>query len=312
MFNRFTLGSLYRVGKIDTEAELIPQTSSFKARENEQHIFEKNEKKVSFEEVVDAIQSGYLNERDIAVLTIVAVFSSAACTTRTINELLILQNIHVTKALLESSVKRLQRLNLINFSRFQNANGTQPSLRIITLTTLGSQLANSLDIPHRFNPAATFSAKPYQVKSRTETAQLICNWLKNLSVDSFEVRPVIVVNPKDGAIIRPAATITVWGEKLYFEVPRRHDGWLEDIVEKFERYKKVFKGKTLPTVVVNGEDLQMNLEVYKAVCATGYTGDVLFTEDLSTFGPLFKTSLYAFNSNNIIRYKFNKAEREAV
>lgn len=312
MNNKFTKGATYRVGHIDTTAELIPQTSSFKARPNEQHIFEPKPNTATIDQVWEALEQGQLTDLDKTLISIIAVFASATCTTRALSEMLILQGTSASKNVIESSIKRLHRYNLINLSRFQNENGTQPSLRIITLTIFGSQLVEKLEVPHRFNPKATASAEPHQVKSRTETTHLICNWLKQLPVESFEVRPVIVINPKDDAIIRPAATITLWGEKLFFEVPRRHEGWLEDITDKLHRYTKVFAGKPLPTVIINGEDIRMNHEIYEALNNSGYPGEVLFTEDTAMFGTAFRTCLYTFNESNVIKFAFNEPETQAV
>ncbi len=312
MTNRYTQGASYRVGHIDTAREIIPQTTSFKARPDEQHIFEEKQNRVTLFHVLNALETGHITELDKTILSIVAVFASAACTTRAVSEMLTLLGVDASKAVIESSIKRLHRLHLINLSRFQNADGTQPNIRIITLMQFGSQLAHNLGVQHKFNPMATATAKPYSIKSRAETTQLICNWLKNLPVESFEVRPVKVVNADNGAIIRPAATITVWGEKLFFEVPRRHEGWLEDITEKFKRYTKVFADGKLPTVIVNGEDVQMNYEIYKSLNETGYNGDVLFTEDLAMFGQSFQTCLYTFHANRIVRFSLGKAEMEAV
>lgn len=312
MTNRYTQGASYRVGHIDTANEIIPQTSSFKARADERHIFEEKQGKVNLFQVLNALERGHITELDKTILSIVAVFASAACTTRAVTEMLALLGVDASKAVIESSIKRLHRLHLINLSRFQNADGTQPNIRIITLMQYGSQLAHNLGVPHKFNPMATATSKPYSIKSRAETTQLICNWLKNLPVESFEVRPVKVVDADNDAIIRPAATITVWGDKLFFEVPRRHDGWLEDITEKFKRYTKVFAGSKLPTVIVNGEDVEMNYEIYKSLNEAGYSGDVLFTEDLSMFGKAFQNCLYTFNANRVVRFSFSKPKMEAV
>lgn len=88
-------------------------------------------------------------------------------------------------------------------------------MRIIILANYGSQLGKSLGVVHRFNAFATASTEAYAVKSRAQNAQLISNYLKNKVADSFAVRPVIVVNPVAGAIIRPAATITVHGNSCF-------------------------------------------------------------------------------------------------
>lgn len=308
-----TLGSTYRQGFINTSNEIIPQTAAFKSYPNEEHIFEERDKNISFYQITSALENGIITKLDKTVLSLIAVFGSAACTTKTLFEMLTLMDADVNRNTLESSVKRLHRYHLINFSRFRLPDGKQSNTRIITLMKYGSQLAKSLGVVHRFNPIATASAEPYAIKSRTETAQLICNWLKNLPVDSFSVRPVMVVDADAGAIIRPAATIDIWGETIYFEVPRKHEGWLADLIEKLNRYKLVFEKDNLPTIVINGEDTNMNFEIFKELKEKKFNTEILFTDDLSMFGTNFSTCLYTFDSlNKKIRYSIKTTEREAV
>ena len=309
----FCLGSTYRKGYINTATELIPQNGTFKSLPNETHVFEERERSVSIYQVTSALENGTITEFDKTVISIVAVFASAAMTSKSISELLTLMGIKFNKNALESSLKRLHRYHLINFSRFAHPDGRQSHTRIITLMNYGSRLAKNLGIVHRFNPIAVASAEPYAIKSRTETTQLICNWLKNLPIESFAVRPVKVVDADIGAIIRPAATIEIWGETLFFEVPRKHNGWLEDLIGKLHRYELVFGKDSLPTIVINGEDPAMNLEISKALSTENIKADFLFTDDLAMFGPKFNSCLYTFDgSDNILRYNIIKEEREAV
>lgn len=309
----FYLGSTYRKGYINTDNELIPQNCTFKSFPGETHVFEERESSVSVYQITSALESNIITEFDKTVISIIAVFGSAAITSKSISELLTLMDISFNKPILESSLKRLHRYHLINFSRFSLPDGKQSHTRIITLMKYGSQLAKNLGVVHRFNPIATASAEPYAIKSRAETTQLICNWLKNLPVENFSVRPVKVVNADAGAIIRPAATIEIWDETLFFEVPRRHDGWLEDFIGKLHRYELVFGKDRLPTIVINGEDIVMNLEISKTLSQENINADFLFTDDLAMFGPGFKSCLYTFDdSNNILRFNIIKKEREGV
>lgn len=308
-----TLGSTYRQGFINTSNEIVPQTAAFKSYPNEEHFFEKRDKNISFYQIMSALANGSITKLDKTVLSLIAVFGSAACTTKTLFEMLTLMDADVNRNTLESSVKRLHRYHLINFSRFRLPDGKQSNTRIITLMKYGSQLAKSLGVVHRFNPIATATAEPYAIKSRTETAQLICNWLKNLPVDRFSVRPVKVFDADAGAIIRPAATIDIWDETIYFEVPRKHEGWLTDLIEKLNRYELVFGKDNLPTIVINGEDFDMNLEIFKELKEKDFKAEILYTDDLSMFGTNLSTCLYTFDSlNKKIRYSIKTIEREAV
>lgn len=174
-------------------------------------------------------------------------------------------------------------------------------MRIITLANNGSQLAKSLGIAHRYNPVATVSAEAYAIKSRAQTAQLISNYLKRRIVDSFAVRPVMVVDADQGAIVRPAAKIIIHGSEIFFEVPRRRNGWLEDLSEKLKRYERVFEGKEVPTVVVNGEDERMNREVARMVAENAFNLEILYTDDLAMFGEKFRYSIYDIGADGAKR-----------
>lgn len=295
--NTYTMGETYRKNTINVDSEMIPQKVAFKSFPGEKHYFEEREEKVSYYQVTSALESGFLTELDKTIICLIATFGSACVTSKMLKEMLTMMDVQFSDNMFESSMKRLHKFHLINFSRFV-VDGREPAkMRIITLANYGSQLAKNLGVIHRFNAIATASAEPYAVKSRVQTAQLISNYLKNKVVEAFAVRPIIVVNPDMGAIIRPAATITVQGEQLFFEVPRRRDGWLEDLEDKLNRYLLVFEGKPLPTVVINGEDEDMNREVAGMIRAKGFEFEILYTDDLAMFGPKFKYSLYGFDED---------------
>ena len=315
--NSLTLGSTYRKGFIDTEHELIPQNRFFKAFADEKHFFEERKEPVSFYQIRNAVECGKITDFDKTVLSVIAVFGNAACTTKTISEMLTMMGVETTRNNLEHSVKRLHRYHLINLSRFCLPGGEPTKTRIITLARYGSWLAKDMGVVHIFKPFASANAKPYMIKSWAHTAQLVCNWLKNLPVESFAVRKVTVsdqnADEETMIKIRPASSVKVWGETLYFEVPRRHEEWKEELVEKMSRYKLVFGENSLPTVVINGEDEEMNLEINKALEESGYSGEVLYTDDLASFGRNFRTSLYSFDKElRKIVYNINITEREAV
>lgn len=293
----YTMGETYRKNTINVESELIPQNAAFKSFPGEKHYFEEREGKVSYYQVTSALESGFLTGLDKTVICLIATFGSACVTSKMLKEMLTMMDAKFSDNMFESSVKRLRKFHLINFSHFA-IDGREPAkMRIITLANYGSQLAKSLGVVHRFNAIATASAEAYAVKSRAQTAQLISNYLKNKVADSFAVRPVIVVNPDVGAIIRPAATITVQGEQLFFEVPRRREGWLDDLEDKLNRYLLVFDGKSLPTIVINGEDEDMNREAASMIHSKGFQFEILYTDDLAMFGSRFRYSLYGFDED---------------
>lgn len=288
------LGTTYRVRRIDTKNEIIPKTQLFKAFAGDRHIFEPCTRKVPMFEVTQALETGIITDFDKTVLSLIAVFGSSFLTTKTLREMLVMSGSTFTDHVFESCIKRLNRYHLIAVSHFALEGQSPIPTKIISLTSYGSSVAKALGVTHRFNGFANSSAEPHIVKSRAEASQLVCNYLKNTTVEKFFIRPVIVVNADAGAIVRPAASVIICGEQLCFEVPRRHDGWLEDLVDKLERYMLVFAERTMPTVVINGEDEEMNLEIHKAISDKITGMDILYTDDLSTFGPRFKYSLYTF------------------
>ncbi len=310
--NKYTTGSTYNKDFIDTSCEMVPNFAVFKAVPDEKHVFEKREGYVSYYHIARALENGSITELDKIIVSIVAVFGSCCCTSKIIREMLVLMNIQVSDNVFKSSLKRLHRYQLINFSRFYAPNERISNFRIITLTIFGSKLARSLGVNHRFNAMAVATAPAYAVKARAEMAQLICNFLKNIDVDYFKVRPVIVVNAELGAIVRPSLMISIGGETLSFEVVRRHDGWREDLADKLKRYTSVFKDDSFPTIVINGEDEEMNLEISEMLKKTGFNKEVLYTDDLATFGKMFKYSLYQFDeSGNKQHFMITSAEHVA-
>lgn len=291
------MGSTYNKNLIDTSCEIVPNFAVFKSQPDEKHVFVKREGYVSYYQIAMALKNGSITELDKIIVSIAAVFGSCCCTSKIIHEMLLLMNVQVSDNMFKSSLKRLHRYQLIDFSRFYTPDERTSKFRIITLTLFGSKLARSLGVNHRFNALTVATAPAYAVKARAETAQLVCNYLKNIDVDYFKVRPVIVVNADEGAIVRPSLMISVSGEMLSFEVVRRHDGWEEDLSDKLQRYLSVFKEESFPTIVINGEDEGMNLEISGLLKEISFDKDVLYTDDLATFGQMFKYSLYQFDEN---------------
>lgn len=257
----------------------------------------RKEKNSSFYHITRALEQGLITQFDKTVISVVATFGSCCVTTRALSELLTLLGVDYNTKRLESSILRLHRYQLVNIAHFKKEDEAPTPARIIILTNYGSQLAKGLGIIHRFNPINTAAMTPAIAKSRCQTTQLIVNYLKNVSIDAFKVRPVIVKNPDEGAIVRPAASIIVNGEFMDFEVHRRCEDWLENIVDKLSRYKLCFKEKEMPAIVINGEDEEMNREIHNYLKANSLEFEVLYTDDLAMFGPNFKYSLYSFGED---------------
>lgn len=295
----YTMGSAYDRSRFDVKKEIVPSNAFFKAFDNEVLVYEEREKNASFYQITRALEQGQITCLDKTIISIVATFGSCCITKRALTELLTLLGVDYNANRLESSVTRLHRFQLVNIAHFKKEDEEPAPARIIILTNYGSQLAKSLGIIHRFNPINTAAMTTAIAKSRCQTTQLIVNYLKNVSIDSFKVRPVIVKDPDEGAIVRPAASIIMNGEFIDFEVPRRSEDWLENLADKLNRYKLCFEEKDLPAIVINGEDEEMNREIYEYLKDKGVGFDILYTDDLAMFGVNFKYSLYTFNEDGV-------------
>lgn len=298
----YTLGAAYNRNRIDVNSEIVPSNPFFKAYDNEVLIYEERDKPCSFYHITNALEQGLITALDKTIISIVATFGSCCITKRALTELLTLLGVDYNANRLESSVLRLHRYQLINIAHFKKDGEDPAPAKIIVLTNYGSQLAKSLGIIHRFNPINTAAMTPAIAKSRCQTTQLIVNYLKNMEVEAFKVRPVIVKNPDEGAIVRPAASIIVNGEFIDFEVPRRCEDWLANIADKLNRYKLCFDEKEMPAIVINGEDEDMNREIHMFLSAQDININILYTDDLAMFGPNFKYSLYAFSKDGSKQY----------
>lgn len=298
----YTLGSMYDKSKFDVINEIVPTNRFFKAYDNEGLIYEEREKNISFYHITTALEQGIITLLDRTIVCIIAAFGSCCMTKRSLTELLTMLGVDYNANCLESSIARLHRYQLINIARFKKVGEEPAPARIIILTSHGSQLAKSLGIIHRFNPINTSAMTAAVAKSRCQTTQLIANFIKHIDIDCFKVRPVVVKNPDEGAIVRPAASIKIGEEYLDFEVPRRCDDWLENLLDKLNRYKLVFSDQEIPAIVINGEDEEMNREIYLALKSKGNNMEIFFTDDLAMFGANFKYSIYTFDDDGEKQY----------
>lgn len=293
----YTSGAIYDKTRLDVNSESVPMNPLFKVYEGEELVYEEREKPGTFYQITQALEQGIITGLDRRVISIIATFGSCCMTKRALTELLTLLNIDYNANRLESSVNRLHRYHLISIAHFKKPGENQAPAKIIVLSNYGSQLAKSLGVIHRFNPINAAAMTPAIAKSRCQTTQLIVNFLKNIKIDSFKVRPVIVKNPDEGAIVRPAASIIIGEEYIDFEVPRRCEDWLENLLEKLNRYKLVFDEKEMPAVVINGEDEDMNREINNFLKDKGINMEFLYTDDLAMFGQNFKYCLYLFDES---------------
>ncbi len=293
----------YRFRRFDIEAEDIPMEAAFKTYSDERHIFEKREKDVSYYSIVKAIETGVITELDKQAVCILAKFSAGCLTTKQLRELLFMIGADFTQNMFESCVKRLHRFQLVNFSRLKSTEYVKPAnFRVLTLTQYGSRLAKSLSVTHRYNGIALAAATPHEVKSRCAAAQLVVQFLKYFdAIDEYYIRPVLVVDADNSAIVRPAASFKINDEWINVEVPRRFDGYLDDLIDKLNRYELCFADKNPPTILICCEDDDMADEINGKIGLRKYNINVYYTTDLSLFGKKFLQGLYQYDINGTKR-----------
>jgi len=146
---------------------------------------------------------------------------------------------------------------------------------------------------------------PYEIKSRCACSQLVIQFLKHFSkVDEYQIRPVLVVDPDNHAIVRPAASLKIDGEWLNIEAPRRSDGYLDNLADKLDRYGLCFADKNPPTILICAEDDDMACEINSVVRERNCDFDIYYTTDLALFGRNFSKCIFQFDSNCLKkRYK---------
>jgi len=294
----------YRFRRFDIEAEDIPTEAAFKTYSDERHIFEEREKDVSYYSIVKAIETGAVTELDKQAVCILAKFSAGCLTTKQLRELLFMIGADFTLNMFESCVKRLHRFQLVNFSRLKSTEYVKPAnFRVLTLTQYGSRLAKSLFVTHRYNGIALAAATPHEVKSRCAAAQLVVQFLKYFdAIDEYYIRPVLVIDAENSAIVRPAASFKINDEWINVEVPRRFEGYLDDLIDKLDRYELCFADKTPPTILICCEDDEMADEVNSEISLHKHNSNIFFTTDLALFGIRFHQCLYQYDMNGTKRH----------
>lgn len=289
----------YQKRRFDCENETIPEHSPFVANECETFVLE-SAPLFKYSLVKNELMNGTINSLDKTILGLIATFAGAAfLTNKILSQLLYMLGVDCTDKALESSIKKLYRLNLISYGRFYT-DDRLTYLRLIALSQNGSNLAKEFGIQHAFNAKLTRKTTGFEAKSRAQISQLLLNFMKRSIVKEFEIRPVIVVHTDLGKIVRPACSININGNKVFFEVPRCHPGYLDNIIDKLHRYNLCFKDPI--TLVINGESESMNRDIFFTLKRYNYKFEIFYTDDLAMFGNNFRYCLYSFNDNGDVQY----------
>ena len=294
-------GTDFRVGTIDVSTETVPATAAFKSfGADEKAVPEPRPVKMAFNRIFEAFRDEEISPFDKRILTLFAKFANLALTSRTIFELLTLSGVKTNRTHIDTSLKRLFRFMLIDSVKFETADGRVSNMKVYTMSKYGVDAMRSLGVSVRMNMFENATNDASQFKRKAAAANLIVNWLKNLSVYSISIRPLLT-GKQDGAVVRPIAQIWLWNTKVFIEVPRTYDGWLDDFLDKLHRYDLVFADR--PTIVINGENVEMNREISAAAAREKINAEIFYTDDLAMYGTSFKTGLYTFTPDGeVIRY----------
>lgn len=291
----YTLASTYRNHSLHFESETIPETS-FRSCPGEEHVYEEHAWKASQYQIEEAFTNGTITALDKQALAVMGKFASGYLTTKQLRELLTMAGVLFSEAMYQSSLFRLHRYGLINFSYCKSPQFVR-TFRILSLTQYGSRAAKNLSGNHRYNGVAMATAQVCDVKSALAAAQVVVQFLKHFpALTEFHMRPVL--NPDEGKIVRPAANLKLEDEYIHIETPRRATvNYLEDIKDKFHRYGLCFEGKTPPNIIICGEDEEMNREIFACLQEMKTDSTLFFTTDLDLFGKRFPYALYQFDEN---------------
>ena len=307
----YTLGATYRYSNSNNSTFML-NADLVEHRQNITALTKERERLLSLDNVLIAIESGVIGTLDRTILSVVTAFSGGYLSFSTLKGLLQLSGVEIEQDLLESCIDRLYRYQLINITFFSDAEiSTSFENTILSLTPFGSYCAkNSIGINHKYNPKDYTSSTTDQIKTCATTAHIICNFLARSEVEYFAIRPTLFSkskSPKDGGVIRPSATVTIRGNKVHLESPRRtsSETWMSDLLGKLIRYKLVYRNN-LPTIVITCENKEASHECYQFLVKNEFDANDLVFSDNYSQNEDFANSFYIFKDGTLQNYPFEK------
>lgn len=305
----YTLGATYRNLNSNNSTFML-DADLVEHRQNITALTKERERFLSLDNVLIAIESGVIGTLDRTILSVVTAFSGGYVSVSTLRGLLQLSGTEIEQDLLESCIDRLYRYQLIDITFFSDTEiSTSFENAILSLTPFGSYCAkNSIGINHKYNPRDYTSSTTDQIKTCATTAHIICNFLARSEIEYFVIRPTLFSkskSPKDGGVIRPSATVTIRGNKVHLESPRRTSSeiWMSDLLGKLIRYKLVY-GNNLPTIVITCEDKEASHECYQFLSKNEFEADALVFSDNYSQNEDFANSFYIFKDGSLQNYPF--------
>ena len=264
--------------------------------------------------LIDALNTGIINDFDQKLLGLVGTFSSLGITTKILSELLVLMGCSPNdkiRTTVDKSVHRLWSYGLIDSFHFKALDVDKIcSTRILTLTPNGFRLLKTWGVTGFYYNAIDIAGQSVaEHKRNCATAQAVVCWLKHVPSISFSFRKTIkdyVENDK-GAIVRPSATIVAGNsesaETIYIETVRRTENNAEELFQKLHRYNLVFSymGVT-PALVIVGEDELHTKQLFDYLASHNANIDSLvFTHDLAICGGDFWSAFYTYEGDKRIQ-----------
>lgn len=307
----YTLGATYRKPNSNNSTFMLNADLTNHC-ENSTALTKERERLLSLDNVLIAIESGVIGSLDRTILSVVTAFSGGYLSVATLKGLLQLSGTETDEDLLESCIDRLYRYQLINITFFSNTSDkTSFENTVLSLTPFGSYCAkNSIGINHKYNPKDYTSSAQNQIKTCATTAHIIYQFLAHSEAEYFVIRPTLFSkskSPKDGGVIRPSATVTVRGNKIHLESPRRtsSETWMSALLGKLIRYKLVY-GNNLPTIVITCENKEASHECYQFLVKNKFDANDLVFSDNYSQNEDFVNSFYIFKDGTLQNYPFEK------
>ena len=296
------------------------------------------DKNATIESTVAFAYNGGINQAEKHIVSILAVLGGVA-SPYCVKNMLYMMGVPMGSEPFNRSRDKLHRAGLVYFINYEKEQprtavmqsvpaqrvpgaGSKPVQKaelkcdVMALTYAGYFFAEYLGVKCDIsNPFKMLDRHILKVKIFAQAAMLVTNYIKNMPVEKFAIRPDI--NYDEGRkSISPNAYMRIGGTDFYVLVIRNQDTWKDYLVNKLNEYSDFMvqesNAENVPVLIINGESVDMNFEVNELLRENNINLNVAFTDDLAMFGNGFKYSLYDFDDEgNVILYSLIDDEENA-
>ena len=293
-------------GTADLISEEIPDKSGFETCPNELCFYQETEA-MSYPAVINSVASNRITPLDKHIIGIIATFTFI--TGKQLNDYLVLLRIPHNDTIVQSSVDRLVRHQMIRMHRFGVDAGHCSSFYVYSLNKNGADVAKVMGIPSSYSPMQP-ATLPADIKRILMQNQSWLSFVKSgLKLDYLKRSELINTKEDKSAVVRPSIAAGMDNDLLFIEIVRRGDFWERYLCDKLLRYKKLLFNwssnswgiESRPLLILNGENEEHNRRILEFTSDLGMT-DMYFTEDALFFGAQFYHSVYQFSDNGQLEF----------